>query len=127
MKKIVMNNQTLPKVMAEAKARITIQGGEYAAEPNPTMCQDSIYLEIRSMAPLGEVGSAPPLIEPKRFLDAISEIKNVAAKPSSKGRLRSFCQLDLRDLMTISWSSKFSSMTPISAYDIGSSATSSTT
>ncbi|CAB4737037.1 unannotated protein [freshwater metagenome] len=85
-----------------------------------------MYLEIKSIAPLGEIGSAPPLIEPKRFLDAISETKKVIAKPSSNGRLRRFCQLDLRDSKITSWSSNFSSITPISAYDIGSSAISST-
>ena len=114
-KRIVINNQTFPKVIAEAIARITIQGGEDAAEPSPTMCQDSIYLEIKSIAPPGDDASAPPLNEPNRCLDAISEIKNVAAKPNSNGRLRSVCQLDFLDLITTSWSSKFSSITPISA------------
>ena len=121
-----MKSQTFPKVRRDAIARITIQGGEYSAEPIPTICQDSIYFEIKSIAPLGEAGSAPPLIEPNLFLDAINEINNVVANPNNNGRFRSVCQLDLRDLMTMS-SSKFSSITPISAYDIGSSATSSAT
>ena len=42
-KKAVMKSQTFPKVKSDAIARITIQGGEYYAEPIPTICQDSIY------------------------------------------------------------------------------------
>ena len=86
-KNIVMKSQTFPKVSSEAIARITIHGGEYSPEPIPTMCQDSMYFEIKSIAPPGETGSAPPLIDPNLFLDAISEIKNVAAIPNSNGRL----------------------------------------
>ena len=113
-KKTVMKSQTFPKVISDAIARITIQGGENSAEPIPTICQDSIYFEIKSIAPLGEAGSAPPLIEPNLFLEAINEIKKVAARPNSKGRLRRVCQFDLRDFKTMS-SSKFSSITPMSA------------
>ncbi|CAB4763429.1 unannotated protein [freshwater metagenome] len=84
----------------EAAARIATQGGVEAAEPKPTKCQDSLYFAIRSIAPLGGIGSAPPVILPNLFREAISEIMKVESSPTNSGRFLSDCQLDLRGAIT---------------------------
>ena len=84
-KNIVRKSQTFPNVSADAPAKIAIQGGDEAAEPKPTKCQDSLYFAIKSIAPLGGVASAPPVILPNLFREAIKEIRKVAAKPSKSG------------------------------------------
>ena len=101
-KKSVKKSQTFPKANAEAPAKIATQGGVEAAEPKPTKCQDSLYFAIKSIAPLGDTGSAPPLIAPNLCLDAIREIKKVKTNPNNSGRFRRVCQLDRRGLISIS-------------------------
>ena len=87
-------------MIVDAPAKIATHGGVEAAEPSPTRCQDSLYFAIKSIAPLGDAGSAPPEILPNLFLDANNEIKKVVANPTKSGWFFRDCQFDFLGVIT---------------------------
>ena len=87
-KKVVIRNCTLPRKTRDAVAVITTHVGVATDEPIPTWCHDSKYVRQRSVAPAGEIGSAPPTNAPNLLRELRIEIIAIRRKPITSGRLK---------------------------------------
>ena len=63
------------------------QGGTFALEPKPTVCQESEYIRNKSKALEGVSGKAPPTMVPNRDLDAIKVMTKTKIEIERIGRL----------------------------------------
>jgi hypothetical protein len=70
------------------------QGGTFALEPNPTVCQESEYIRNKSKALEGVSGKAPPTIVPNLDLEEIKVMIKTNMEMESIGR---FSNQDIGD------------------------------
>ena len=81
------NSFKLKRVKIEARPSKATQGGIFALEPKPTVCQESAYERSKSIPLLGITGSDPPTRSPNLARKASKEKSVMRTEAVRIGRL----------------------------------------